>query len=632
MTESNTLAYVPTRRPAPWQALALLPLCAVMPVLLLTALWALDKPATLPTELQVTQAEYIISDASTPPAADAAWQPFTGPVWDDTHAPFGSIWLRTDLAAYLDPDRVDALYLPQAGANVTLWIQGVERYASGAQRTPLVVLRTPQLLTVDPYDASATHVWAYLRATREDGFFGGTPVYVGPRELLEPAYDRALRMRSTLPKYIVGLMLVMALLVGVLWCMRREDSAYGWYATTMLLWASHTAHQFTDQPLLPYELWVSANYLSLAWVLSELLFINRFFSLPMRRLERALGAVTAGLALLHVFLSALDAYRWSDALAQYVWTPWIMLLAAIVLVQCVRAVLTRWSVASAGLLVITVTFLATGVRDYLFEYYVRVGSTYYLQYFVLLPLSFFGFLLLRRFVTVLREAEALNLELEQRVARKARDLEQTYRRLGEEARRRELAEARARLMRDMHDGLGGQLVHSLALAQRPEDHAELQDALRDALGDLRLIVDSLGPEGGSFASAFASFRHRCGRILARAGIDGRWEVEGIDDLALEAEQSLGLLRMLQEATTNVVRHSGARQVRIIARGDEAQLLISVVDDGHGIDSDHRGRGLDNMRIRAKEIGARLSIDSGSTGTTVTCTLALPAQAQEPRVT
>ena len=102
--------------------------------------------------------------------------------------------------------------------------------------------------------------------------------------------------------------------------------------------------------------------------------------------------------------------------------------------------------------------------------------------------------------------------------------------------------------------------------------------------------------------------------------------------ALEAEQSLGLLRILQEATTNAVRHSGARQVRVIARGNEGQLLISVVDDGHGIDRDHRGRGLDNMRIRAKEIGASLSIDSDSTGTTVACTLALPTQTQEPRVT
>ena len=157
----------------------------------------------------------------------------------------------------------------------------------------------------------------------------------------------------------------------------------------------------------------------------------------------------------------------------------------------------------------------------------------------------------------------------------------------------------------------------------------MQDALRDALGDLRLIVDSLGPEGASFSHTFASFRHRSDRMLARAGIDVRWEVAGIEDVDLEAERSLGLLRILQEATTNVVRHSGARCVRILARREGARLRVSVVDDGHGIAGEHQGRGLDNMQVRAQEIDATLTIDSGPDGTALSCTLALPSPHEAP---
>jgi signal transduction histidine kinase len=569
------------------------------------------------------EADYVLSDADTPPV-QSDWRPFVGVVQDRTHEPFGSIWLRTDLSPFLAPDQVNLMYIPTPLANLSLWMQGTERFSSGAAKVPLPLLRTPLLIPIGPYDPSREAIWVYTRVSREDGFFGPMPVYVGPRTVLEPAYEAASRMRLTMPRYIVALMVTMAALVGALWLMRREDDAYGWYALTMLLWAGHTAHQFTDRPLLPHELWISVNYLSLSWVLCELLFINRFFDLRQPRIERLVGTVTIALGGGHFLLSALGQGRFADALAQFLWTPWMMAVGALVLAQCIRAVRRRWSVASAGLLVITATFVVVGARDYLYEYYGAPGSTYYLQYFVLLPLGFFFFLLLRRFVGALRFAEGLNTELEARVADKARDLEQTYRRLGEEEKRREVAEARARLTRDMHDGLGGQLVHALALAQGPADQEALRQALRDALSDLRLILDSLSPVEEGFDLVFASFRHRVGKILARAGIEVHWDVHGLDGLALSSEQTLGLLRILQEATTNVVRHSGARNVHITARHEPPALLLRVSDDGRGIEGDHPGRGLLNMRIRAQELGAALSIASDGGGTDLECRLEVDA--------
>ncbi len=93
--------------------------------------------------------------------------------------------------------------------------------------------------------------------------------------------------------------------------------------------------------------------------------------------------------------------------------------------------------------------------------------------------------------------------------REAEDkLKASFAREQERARAAALARERARLMRDLHDGLGGQLVSIVALSERDSAGAPIGEAARAALKDLRLVIDSMDDIGGDLMLALGSWRER----------------------------------------------------------------------------------------------------------------------------
>ena len=168
-----------------------------------------------------------------------------------------------------------------------------------------------------------------------------------------------------------------------------------------------------------------------------------------------------------------------------------------------------------------------------------------------------------------------NEQLDRTVVERTAELEVSYAKIAEEGSRRSVAEERARLMRDMHDGLGGHLVHAHALSEQGGD-AELQKALRLALDDLRLVVESLSPEQRGLTQLLAMYRHRVSKMLSRTGTKVSWEIDDIQEQKeLGPKHALNLLRILQEAITNAVRHSGGDQIRVVlsAVADGFRLLV-----------------------------------------------------------
>ena len=80
-----------------------------------------------------------------------------------------------------------------------------------------------------------------------------------------------------------------------------------------------------------------------------------------------------------------------------------------------------------------------------------------------------------------------------------------------------------------------------------------------------------------------------------------------------------IARIVDEALANVLRHSGARRVRVGLERDDDGFRLEVVDDGRGLRGDQStGMGIHNMRVRAASLpGGRLDIDGGDGGTRVT---------------
>lgn len=240
----------------------------------------------------------------------------------------------------------------------------------------------------------------------------------------------------------------------------------------------------------------------------------------------------------------------------------------------------------------------------------------------------------RTYEQILARAAQLSAELDQKRT-EVELLEQKFEltaRLQEERllreRDRSRMEERLRLVRDMHDGFGSQLASARILAESREmGQRELAGTLDECLADLHLLVDVLGSEEASLPDAMADYRFRIQRRLENLPLKVTWDVDIEDAPPMPSKRILEIMRIVQEALNNALRHARARRIRIEgACGPAGDLVIRVVDDGVGIPPDVAGgRGIGNMRHRARGIGARLEFIPADPGTIVS--LNVPPTAQ-----
>jgi signal transduction histidine kinase len=191
-------------------------------------------------------------------------------------------------------------------------------------------------------------------------------------------------------------------------------------------------------------------------------------------------------------------------------------------------------------------------------------------------------------------------------------------------------EERARIRRDLHDGLGPSLSGvalgleaietalpadpELAIALTARIRAEVQAAVEE----IRRIIDALQPGALHRGDLVAAVRERADAVTARSP-QLTVTVEAAEPLPpISAAVTHAAYRIADEAITNVVRHAGAsRCVVQIAVCDD--LVITVTDDGAGMPDTPRpeGVGLASMHQRATELGGAITITgTAGGGTTV----------------
>ena len=224
----------------------------------------------------------------------------------------------------------------------------------------------------------------------------------------------------------------------------------------------------------------------------------------------------------------------------------------------------------------------------------------------------------------LAESKRLNAELEERVRQKQLELERSFDALQRLSREAAVVEERRRIMADMHDGIGGQLISTLSLVEGGEATKEqIAEALRECIDDLRLAIDSLEPADHDLLPVLGNLRYRLEPRLEAKGIALDWRVTDLPRLScLTPQNVLHVLRILQEAFANVLKHAQAKVVRVATSADARGVSIDVSDDGRGFDAEgaSRGHGLASMRQRARSLGGDLRLTSSPSGTTLSLRL------------
>jgi len=609
---------------AGWSLLLLLP-----PLLLLFAFSQSYRNAVPDEALHVVRAHWHPA-AEQPPDVTGTELEIELPHDWARRAPNGdSGWYSAFVDLNVPTNRLWGVYLPSVSMNVQVYLNGELLGQGGRLESPVARLWGKPLYFTIPN--GVLHPGRNLLQVRlladpaATGLLGG--LYLGPNELLLPVFEQRHFWRHSLVWLIAVSLLFTGVGMGLIWVLRPSEVTYGWLAATVLLWGVHTLNLLVIEIPVPTRLWDwLINYASLGLFTAALIvFIHRFLGLRKPRIEWALWLWCGGGSLL-LGLVPPPAFYW---VAMHIWNGSLLALGIYPSLLLLHAWWRRYEFRILLMALCGAGIMVFALHDWLGMVGVseRRHEGLLIQYAAPFPLILFGLILLRDFVAARTEAETLNRDLEQRVADKSAELEAQHRELRAMERERAVAEERERIMRDMHDGIGGHLVSSIALVESSGPSAEeLAQTLRAALDDLRLLIDSLDPMEGDLVMLLGAFRERVEPRLNAAGITLEWSVADLPRVNdLGPARALQVLRILQEAVTNVVRHAQARHLRVRTGMAAQQVFIEITDDGVGISEPHAaGRGLGNMRRRAWDLGGELSIETLEPGTRLR--LALPATA------
>jgi signal transduction histidine kinase len=454
----------------------------------------------------------------------------------------------------------------------------------------------------------------------------------GPREPVQRRFQQKLMATVVGPLIIGATVIVVALSVLLIWVYRPSETQYAYFGFGGLLWAGHTLWTLLPQPLLPLPhdlVWWNSVYMAFTGLL--VMFCVRFTGAVWRRFERAIWAfVAAGPPVLYLAAAAGDL--------QTVALGWRAIGIATVLIALAIVVRFAWrrrDVESALLLVTGAVSALFAIHDWhAHSEDTQVNPTILVPYAGLLFVVLMTWILTRRMVLAYGTLEHVNEQLEARVSAKSRELEHNYRLLRDAERRQSALEERRGILQDMHDGIGTHLM----VTMRSLEHGALSpqaaaEVIRDCIDELRLTIDALDQAEGDLAAILAHLRYRLGDKLRHAGVEVDWQVREVPHIrSLEGAGGRELMRIVQEALNNVLKHSGASRVTFETGCDAEQrtAYVSIRDNGCGIAAAPPAReggaqrGLTHMQRRAEKIGARLRITPLAPGTEVRLELALGA--------
>ena len=420
----------------------------------------------------------------------------------------------------------------------------------------------------------------------------------------------------------------------LVWLLRRREAAgpaYGWFGLMALAWLAYLTTYLAETQW-PWPDSIARARFGMVALVAYVLCACRFtFSFGGQHLPWAWRALW--------LLAALGAGAavFAPAAAAGAWFGWVWQAAmAVFLANCVQFQWHAWRARPGGrrpehmlLALAWLVFLVVALFDFFSVLDRWQVARNWAALSGLLVIVLVVLLLGGQLVQHMGSVERFNRDLEQGVAKARAELAAALAREHAQALQTAKLHERMQLAHDLHDGLGASLVRGLALveqAKAPLPNERVLSILKVLRDDLRQVIDHGSSAGATVPDTpvqwAAPLRHRFTRLLDEMGVASSWHIAPQWRERPSALQCLGLTRLVEEALSNVVKHSRARHLRVeCGQPQPDTLVVRVEDDGVGFDVLAVQRagmsvGMRSMAARAERMGGTLTVRSGPSGTLV----------------
>ena len=524
------------------------------------------------------------------------------------------------------------LYVERACSVLQVWLNGQLIHDGGRFAEPVTRrCHQPQLVSVP---AALLRADGNLLDLRVRGFplaevssrqrVGGlSMVEFGPYGVMAAHHERRLVFATRAPEVLSGALLLMGSFMFVMGWFNRAQSYLAYFGALMVGWSLLLARLWlSDLPVYNHVAELVLAGLMAFITLAAVQFLMRYAGRRLRWLDLALPAqcllmpatlVAAGPGRLYavagiwfVLLTAQGVaaaffyLRESRRQRSRQWWPMAALIGTVAVSLAVESAAQLLPIDSRVLLVAQLLpalgFLALGLR--LVQQYGRAFKT----------------------------AEQHRAELEVRIREATAQIERNFAQLSELKVEQVTDRERKRIAADLHDDLGAKLLTIV----HTSDNERISQLAREALEEMRLSVRGLTGKPVRLTDALGDWRAEVVSRLVQSGIQGEWSAPSDEDVpqTLSSRAYVQTTRILREAVSNIIKHSGASQCSVHCTLEHGDFRLVIQDNGNGIPVEldgrlDKGHGMASMKGRAKQLQGQCLVESGpGYGTVIRLTLPL----------
>jgi two-component system sensor histidine kinase UhpB len=611
----------------------------------------LSQPATIVAALAtesvvrpLEQAWSVRSNAETFPASQVSQLVSLPDDWAKSNPGHqGAVWYRFsfDASPATSGQPIMAAYIERACSNVEVWLNGQLLYGGGRMADPysrncyrshVVVLPAFLLHSSDNLLDLKVVGYPIDRVTARQRAGGLAAVRIGPLQQVHELYEAHEFWTTTVSQVLGGILVVLGMFALALAWVRRLNYLLHFGLLTMG-WAVMTGRLWLGDTLIP-----NAGM--------EVLIAMMFAPMTAVAIKFLLGY--AGQALRHVTQG-----KRKRQISAALWAQCLLLPLSLLLVGSDRLFLCArvWYVLFAVELFVTIGFFlwvaGRGRRPEFWLMSAALGAVtavlgielsfqnglmrmwgVHITHFVM-PLLYAAVAvrLIQVYGQALQSAEGARRQLEKRVHEISTEIERNFNQIAE-LRVEQIAEKeRKRIAADLHDDLGAKLLTIV----HTSDNDRISTLAREALEEMRLSVRGLTGKPMVLSDALADWRAEVVSRLGQAGIECEWRNpnDTIEE-PLSSRTYVQTTRILREAVSNVIKHSGASHVVISVdvHLEHHDFVLVIQDNGKGIPLEldgrlDRGHGMTSMKHRAKQLSGQCLVESGpGFGTVIRLTLPL----------